>query len=516
MFEKLRSYFGGGGEIKAATQMPPSPPPKVRPGAKAVPTYLTSAKPAETALPKKDRRLASTDVTTFRSGATTPDIIRDFAAASPDLSSALFAYLRVGIPKTYTAVAKSAVDGTFDADATALLNQIIMRMDVLPDYSAGFSGTWSLQSISESLAKDLVLSGALSGELVLDKGRLPSRIQPISTSSISFIPDNGILRPVQKLGGEEIDLDTPTFIYVSLDQDLKDAYASSLLEPAIKATIFAEDFIQDLQRVAKRAVHPRLFVKLMEEEIRKGMPPEALHDGQKQAEYLNNLISTVEARINGLSPEDALVFYDSIDVDYLNNGNISIGDEWKRLEEIINARIASGAKTLPAILGHGVGSQNVASTETMLFVKYATGAIKAKLDEFYSRMFTLAVRLFGLDVVVEFKYSDIDMRPEAELEAFRQTKQSRVLELLSLGFYTDEEAGLLLTGKLPPKGFKSLSGTMFMSKKATGNDNPNGDTNSGSALNQSQKSDQPSQGRGGNTKGSPVKQAEVYPLREAQ
>lgn len=507
MFEKLRARFRGGNvtSVEAASQLPPAPPPKVKPGAKTVPTYLTSAKPAETALPKKDRRLATTDVTTFRNGASTADVLRDFAAASPDLSSALFAYLRVGITKGYTAVAKNVADGTFNPEATSLLQQIITRMDVLPDYSEGFSGTWSLRSISESLAKECVLNGAMAGELVLDKSRLPARIQPISTTGISFIPDKGILRPVQKVGGQDIDLDVPTFIYVALDQDLREAYASSFMEPAIKATVFAEDFIQDLQRVAKRSVHPRLYVKLIEKMIRDGMPPEAQHDDKKQAEYLNNLIADVETKINGLNPEDALVMYDSLEIDYLNNGNISIGDEWRTLYEIVNAKLSTGAKAMPAILGHGVGSQNVASVESMLFVKYASGAIKAKLDEFFSRMFTLAVRLFGLDVVVEFKYDEIDLRPEAELEAFRQTKQSRVLELLSLGFYTDEEASLQLVGKLPPAGFKTLSGTMFMVKKAQGDANPNGESNGGSALNQSQQSDQPAQGRGQNSKASPVK-----------
>ena len=45
------------------------------------------------------------------------------------------------------------------------------------------------------------------------------------------------------------------------------------------------------------------------------------------------------------------------------------------------------------------GSSNIASAETMLFMKAATGAVKDKLDEFYSRIFTLALRLMGLDVV---------------------------------------------------------------------------------------------------------------------
>jgi hypothetical protein len=67
----------------------------------------------------------------------------------------------------------------------------------------------------------------------------------------------------------------------------------------------------------------------------------------------------------------------------------------------------------------------------------------------------------GQDCYVEFSYANIYLRPESELEAYKSMEQSRVLELLSLGFITDEEASLRLTGNLPPKGMKPLSGTMF-------------------------------------------------------
>lgn len=521
MLDGFKSFLGlregadkyGPAPLSAAAKLDPIPQPKVKSGHQAFPSYLTTARPTSAPLPKADRRLANTDVTTYRSGASTPDIIRDFAAASPDLSAALFAYLRVGITSGYTAVAKNSVDGTFNPEATLLLQQIITRMDVLPDYSDGFSGTWSLRSLSESLAKQLVLNGAMSGELVLNKSRLPARIQPVSVTQIQFIPDKDILKPIQLVGGQKIDLDQPTFIYVALDQDLRDAYASSFMEPAIKATIFAEDFVQDLQRVAKRAVHPRLYIKLIEQEIRDNMPQEALHDSEATKKYLDDLRDAAANVINNLRPEDALVLFDSIEADYMNNGNISIGDEWKALQEIVQARLATGAKTMPAILGHGAGSQNIASTESMLFMKSAAGAITAKLNEFYSRIFTLAVRLFGLDVVVSFEYDDIDLRPAAEMESFKQTKQSRILELLSIGMMSDEEACLKLTGKLPPQGYKPLSGTMFKSSQAAGNSNPDGKSNGGSALNQALNPDTPAQGRGQNNKSNPQKADSVIPLR---
>ena len=134
----------------------------------------------------------------------------------------------------------------------------------------------------------------------------------------------------------------------------------------------------------------------------------------------------------------------------------------------------------------------------MLFMKSATGAVKKKLDQFYSQIFTVALRLFGLDVVARFEYADIDLRPEADLAAFRQTQQMMLLEQLSLGLITDEEACLKLTGKLPPAGYTPLSGTMFHKGTAMSGEGPNEDSNSGSTMNQNLNGDTPSTARGQN------------------
>jgi hypothetical protein len=60
---------------------------------------------------------------------------------------------------------------------------------------------------------------------------------------------------------------------------------------------------------------------------------------------------------------------------------------------------------------------------------------------------------------------------------------------------------MMLTGQLPPKGFKSLSGTGFHQKVAQPvGDGYNGASNSGSTTNQNIKSDAPSGGARGQNK----------------
>ena len=483
--------------VSAATQLAPTATPKVTNKATTLPSYLTSTQQSAAALPKTDRRLATTNTTTFRNGATTAQTLRDFAVASPDLSAAIFAYLRTAITAGFSGVAKN-IDGTFNPEATALLHQIVTRMDVLPNYSDGYGGNYSIRSVAESCAKEILLYGAMSSELILDKSRTPWRIQPIHSPHIEFVPDGNDLIPQQVVAGVTIPLDIPTFFYVSLDQDLLTPYSSSPFEAAIRPAIFAEDFIQDLWRVVKQAVHPRQHVKINLEKLEQQMPLEAQHDSEFRQKWLDTTLAQITSVINDLAPDEALVYYDFMVVERDNNGNSSLSAEWQTLENIVNSKLATGAKTLPAILGHNIGSSNVASTESMLFVKSASGAIQAKLNEMFSRIFTLAVRLYGLDVTVDFKFDPIDLRPESELEAFKAMKQSRVLELLSLGILSDEEASLDLTGKLPRAGAPVLSGTNFQSKKAEATGT--GETNDGSTLNKNLNSDAPKGVRGSNTK----------------
>lgn len=502
--------------IEAATQLAPVNMPKSLPRAQlTIAPYLKTAKPSESsALQLTDRRLANKDVLDYRSGASTRAIVRDFAAASPDISAAINAALRTAITDTFTAVARN-MDGTISPEGTALAQQIIARFNNVSDYQLGYADRNSLRSTSEAWGRELMMYGSCAGELVLDKTRLPERIQPISVFNIKFYPTDGgkRLKPVQELGGEKIDLDIPTFFYAAVDQDLLEAYSTSPLEPALQPVIFSTDFMNDLRRVVKRAIHPRQTVTIDEEKFRKSIPQDILHDSEKLAEYMTSTIENIKQMVDDLEPEDTLVVFDTLGIEIVDHGNTSLSQEWETLQGIANSKMATGTKTMPTILGHGSASANIASAEALMYMKTADGLIRQKLNEMYSRLLTLAVRLFGLDVYVEFEYEDIDLRPKNEVETFKALKQSRVLELLSLGLISDEEASIQLTGNLPPAGYEKKSGTGFRANTSIqpAGDGYNGATNSGSTMNQNLKPDTPTGGARGQNK-----KAEVLPLRNAE
>lgn len=519
MFDKLRSsltdFFAANPSTRSkgsAGSLAPQAPPKTKPGLASQPSYIRTATPnPDISLGQTDRALANADLTQIIRSQKTKEIVRQLAHSSPDVSAAMYANLRTAITPSYNAVAKNT-DGTFNPEATALVQQLLVRFDVLADFSQGYSQNWSLRSLSESLAKELFLYGSCACELVLDKARLPSKLNPISTTQIEFRPDpNKRLKPVQRIVGEVIDLDVPTFFYVSLDQELMEAYSASPIESSIKATMFSEQFMADISKVIRRALHPRLTVEINEEKFKANLPAEAQHDPIALQTHLDNVLASVTSMVNSLEPEEALVYFDTLGINLMNNGNTSLSAEYQVLGDMVNAKLATGVKALPAILGHGAGSSNIASTETLLFMKSVEGAIQGKLNEIYSRMLTLAVRLFGQDVYVEFAYDPISLRPREELEAFKAVKQSRLLELLSLGIIADDECSLELTGYLPRPGAPILSGTFFKSAAAPTNPGQDGSPNSGSTTNQNLNKGAPAGQRGSNNKANPQKDGAPAP-----
>jgi hypothetical protein len=450
---------GGGSSLLPPVVTPPAP----APGGIAFPGWRKLIDPTTARLPQTRFDITNVDLSqTYRNGATTGDTVRAFSRFSPELAASIAANNRVGIPEKYIVIGRNP-DGSFNREATQLAMQILRQMGTMPDYQNGFSHVASLRSVSESLAKEIQQEGAAAIELVLDESRLPQQFQPVPISSIVFFEDGTSkgLVPNQKVGGTFIPLDVPTFFYVSLDADLHDVYAQSPLESAIQPVLASTTFLADMRQLCARHIYQRYDIKIDEVKLRERIPQDILNDNEKLSIYLNGVIAEVDSAINNLGLADALVHYDFFEVKYIEGSAGDTPATFETVRNIYDGKIATASKTPPSILGMGSTTQNVASTETLMFMINANGMIRVKLQELYSKAMTLAVRLFGMDVTIEFEFDEIELRPKSELEAYLAMRQSRLLTQLSFGLITDDEVCLRLTGQLTPAGYKPLMGTGF-------------------------------------------------------
>lgn len=455
--------------------LPPVEMPKAKKGATSLSSWKTQLGRATAVITQPDRGLANTDITTYRTGANTPSVIRDLAASNPDLSATMNAYLRVGIPEEYSLVARD-MDGEINADASRTAREVLNRMTLIGDPTLGYNPTTDIQSLSESLGKELFQYGSMALELVLNKQLTPAYMQPVSVTKLKWKEEEGGVYPVQVISGKEISLDIPTFFYLSVDQDLLTPYSQSPVETAIQAVLADAQFMNDLRKAMHRVIQPRLVATLLEERIAKTLDPAIRADQEKYDEFMDGLVEALTEQLTNLEPEEALVSWDNVEYDMLttDKGGGDSSSVWQAVQKLIENKLTAGAKSLPAVLGRDAQASS-ATTSSMLFLKNAN-IIRSKLNVLYSRALTMALRLLGLDVMVEFKYAKLDLRPDAELAAYRSMEQSSKLELLSLGMKTDDEVCLELTGRLPPKGYTPKAGTMFKNNPSKVVENPDSQT----------------------------------------
>jgi len=446
----------------ALAELPTQPPPKPpKPGGASFPGYRKTVAPAAAVIPKPRFDVANVDLaTTYRSGADTATIVRNLSRVSPELAGSVAAHNRVGIPEKFIAIARDP-DGTFNIEATKLALQLLRVMNTMPDYINGFSQVGSLRSVSEALAKEMQQTGAMSMELVLDKQRLPTQFAPVAISSVLFYEDGKGTKPVQKIGGTEIDLDIATFFWVSLDPSLYDVYPHSPMEAAIQPVLAASTFLNTMRQLCDRHVFQRYDISIDEEKLRARMPEDIAADPLLVPGWLNEVITEVNNAITDLGPADALVHFDFFEIKYIEGDGGDTPNTFETVSNLHAGKIATATKTPPSVLGMGSTSQNVASTETLMFMMNANGMIRLKLQELYSKALTLAVRLFGLDVTVEFEFDEIELRPANEMMAFKQMRYEYLTNLVSIGWMTDEEACLRLTGNLPQNGYTVKWDTNF-------------------------------------------------------
>ena len=431
-------------------------------------------------IPRDSTRAANQSIANFRTGANDTAVLRGLDLFDGTLSAAIFSYIEIACT-SYKLTAYDTATQQFSVDGSLTAATIAARFDTLYDYSKGFADKSSMATMLRMALLETLFTGALAQELVLDKSRLPDKINVIPYETLEWVSrgDGGKYPQQVSSQGDPIKLDIPTFFVSEMHKHASKAYSSTMFSPAINSVFDFQDFLEDIRKTLKRSGHARLALSIDAERVMATAPEEVKADPKKLLDYFKKVKDEVVTEIGNLTPEDALVFYDTVTAE-LHKAEGEKAD-YVSLLNAKSGNLATALKSSPSILGLRInGSQSLSNTESLVFLKIANG-IRVPVEENMSRILTLACRLYGADVYVKFKFDPINLRPEDELEAFKTMQQERILKLLSEGFLTDEEAAHMLgTGPRAP-GAPPLSGTGFMrsnstidASKASPNDDPQG------------------------------------------
>jgi hypothetical protein len=409
-----------------------------------------------------EQKYFNTSVKDLRTLSTT-SAIRILTRTNGTFSAALNGYLQIAM-SGYKAIGYTAGTNQFDPAATLAAQSTLASFDTLFDYTAGYSTKPSMDGLLETLLKEVLQTGACMAELVLNKFKLPEQLIPIPVTTIEWVTMNDGRRFPQQVppgGGDKISLDYPTIFYASAAQQSNSIFPRSMFESALNMLYLHEELMEDIFRVIRRTGHSRMVVKVVQEAVQKMATPDVQADSVKMATFFNDVRTQIENTLSNLNPEDAVVLYDSAEIDSLS----SAGDkaDYTAILDTMNGMLASSLKTMPSMLGFRItGSQSLSNTESLTFLKFVEG-IRRPVETVMSRALTLAVRLTaGTDSYVKFEFDSIELRPEGEMSAHKSVMQQEIMRKLSLGYLTDDEAAHMMGSFPRAPGAPNLSGTGFM------------------------------------------------------
>ena len=416
-------------------------------------------------LRRDDRIDPNVSIQSLRSGVTAAAQMRSLSEVDGMASSVNLSMVATAM-SGWRVEAYQSWTNEFSREGLQAAETVISGMDTLWNYTAGYQDKLTIDQLSEMALLETMLTGACAAELILDTYKIPQTLLLFPYDSITWKSNGrGGRYPTQKnTQGEEVELNYPNIWVAESFKSADRIYTLPVTHSGVKQLTQYVSFIEDMQRVLRRNGQPRLLAKLDYEKVVRTAPPDIVNDPNKLANYLESTRAGIETLLSGLEPEDALVYFDVAEMDSIqSNGEKR---DYSVLLSELSGLAASALKSNPSALGLRMGgSQNVSSTEAMLSMKLAR-LIQLPVETVMSRALTLAIRLYGIDAYVKFRFNPIDLRPEAELEAHKAILQNRVLELLSLGRITDDEAQTMLGLGSLPESADELSGTGFYSSKA--------------------------------------------------
>jgi hypothetical protein len=413
-----------------------------------------------------------TDIFTSRSASNSMDLMKQLTKHDPEVSSTVNSYLTMADTQM-RAVAKT-IDGEIDLDYTRKIYTVLLRLTRQIDYTLGFQFKESLRQTNSNLRTMLLMSGAMSAELIVDKNQTFDKLRLIDPTSIRWFEQKvGEPKPSQNVSGrsEPVPLDSPTFFMSFYRRDPTTYYSYSPMVSAINSIAARTQVVNDLYRIMNMTGYPRMEIRVMEEVIRERAPADVKSDAARLRAYVNSEIQALASQFSNLRVDQAIAHTDSVEMKILNEKNPGMSIDVSKIIDMFNSLNQAALKTMATTLGRGENGANTGSVEARLAALYAD-QLNVPLIELWEKLLSFILHQDGFQGFVEVEFSPSELRPLTELEPQLAMKASRLRQDLSDGIISDVEYHLAMYGRLPPPTATPLSGTGFLTPGPSTAPNP--------------------------------------------
>lgn len=393
-----------------------------------------------------DASVSASSITAFRlndqnlSNLSVANLQNTLVRAHPDVSFAVWNYLRLGNTDLNIRVFK--LNGNPWPQAEKDLELLVRKWE-FPSIE-GYSKSRSIKKIINQLLQSAVVRGAVALEAVLTDGDDDIQfLAPVDPASITFEIKGGRYVPTQD--NKRVSLDIPTFFYEGVDEYVGQPYGRSPIMPALSIIVFQMQVLNDLKMVIHKHGFPKDDIVVLQEAIEKRMPMNIKMNEVAKKKFYQEQLSVIKDAYEGMEVDDSFVHYDSVTVNQ-GSGKVSGGGGGQIVDlrvviDAIDNLIMTGLKTHSTVLGRRSqgNTESFAKLEIKLYQR-SVQAFQELIAGVLSKVFMLALNLYGKQGIVEVKFDEVDIRTMLEKAQFEGVHMANIVRKRDEGWIDNDMA----------------------------------------------------------------------------
>ena len=373
-----------------------------------------------------------------------------FAANDSAFSASLYTHLRMMVDKFTLSAFKS--NKTTYKEGQAYLNSLVERLNYEDDWAEGFSQASTLLDQIGRIGRNLLTSDNASAAIfavINDKSYEIEKFTILDCDRVYFEkPLNTFANIAKKKSypipyiyenNQKVYLNCINFLWQPLDPDAEELTGNNPLRPALRNTFTKIEFLENLRKVLKNQAWPKIKVILDEETVIDMAPMDVRNDPKQLIEFLNEYIADVKDQLTNIEVDQNLIVYNTIkEISFLESRN---NFDPRPIASLLDSEAISALKAPPSTVGKGGSTrtgEGLASAELVIF-RRSIKALRRNIENIFSRGFTLALRLRGLQGYAKFRLKEFSLRPPEESGQFNSITQDTIIDAWIVGSISTEE-----------------------------------------------------------------------------
>lgn len=310
-----------------------------------------------------------------------------------------------------------------------------------------------LDGIVKQLAWCAIVLNGMAVEFVVGKGKRPSRLYIIDTSTFKFKSESVNGETVWKKyqtddNGNEVSLDKGNIFYVPSNPKPDDPRGTYMFEPAISAIDFKINSYITMDAIIARQGYPRNDISIDTKAIREGLPSNKKNDPKEVKNAIESAINEITTQLNSLTAMQDFIHDSSIIVNQTSGAsNAQRSIDIRAYTEMTDTQVMNGLKMMAILLNRVRGT-----TETWGSVQYKVVIEQIKSVQRDIKRLLENVGQLWLQSIGKQGYLKLDFKPtdfENELQKWnaQNAKDAHFTTAQENGWLKPEEAGRLAIGQ---------------------------------------------------------------------